>query len=311
MAKRNETKKLHNHIIEDDKIKKGSKARAVREEYNKINHGDSDIILLKDMVENKTQLDKKEQYNFRFNKRLMDYLKSYAKLKGVTTTDIIITAIENELDDVVAIREELNHPVPVYKDYKRKDDFLGYVNWNNFLDRWNGYTYCYDNDSKEHKGISSITFNDKKEYVLIQNIFENVYYQNEELDTENIRKGTPENYIGTIITKNEAIQYIISGRHFDLFDVFPELKKELTEEGIKRMDDSKKYNLDEVIPNIKHITNKDDLYLTGCNKITVKPLVEENEELKDRLAKIEENFKILTPEMLAKLRKLVNEEPEN
>jgi hypothetical protein len=41
----------------------------------------------------------------------MDYVKSYAELKGVTTTDIITTFIENQLDEVVVIMEELNEPV--------------------------------------------------------------------------------------------------------------------------------------------------------------------------------------------------------
>jgi hypothetical protein len=192
-------------------------------------------ILLKDMVETKKELDKKEGYSFRFNKRLMDNVKSYAELKGVTTTDIITTFIENQLNTVVAIREELNEPVAVYKDNGKRDVFIGYVKWNNFLDRWNGLTYCYDNDFTIHKGISQIISKDKKEYVLIEDRQDSLVRITGENDLlyikddshEDIRKGTPTNYIGVVIPEKEAIKEILKAGYVDFLVMFPELKDKL------------------------------------------------------------------------------------
>jgi hypothetical protein len=259
-------------------------------------------LLLRDMVENKKELDKKEGYSFRFNKRLMDNVKSYAELKGVNTTDIITTFIENQLDTVVAIREELNEPIAVYKDNGKRYVFIGYVNWNNFLDRWNGHTYCYDNDINIHKGISYIISDDKKEYVLIENKQDSFVRLSDKNDllyvkdyhNEDIRKGTPKNYIGNVISEKEAIEEILKSGHGDLLITFPEFKNKINE---------KKLHL------LKNINHKIDSNV-GINELLVNDILEENNVLKDKLTETEEYIKsleklkeVITPKTIDLLKK--------
>lgn len=190
-------------------------------------------ILLKDMVENQNKLDKKTNYTFRLNDRLMDNLKSYAELKGMSLTDTITNAIKKELESKILLREELNEPVPVYTDIN-KTEFLGYVNWNNYLDVWNGETYCYENSNFSHKGISRIILNNKNEYVRIE-LYEDVEKAIKEkslkayfdIILENIRDGSPKEYIGVIMSEKEVIKEIMKAGHADFLLMFPELKDKL------------------------------------------------------------------------------------
>jgi hypothetical protein len=159
------------------------------------------------------------------------------------------------------------------------------------LDQWNNKTYCYNNQPNDHRGLTTININNKKEFVLIAH--EQILFNKDRLpyttDTKAINKlqnGIVENYVGVLITEKKAISEILKSENYELFEIF-DLKDKLEPEILKI---------------VNHIDYKEKLNIN--DNLGINAIIKENELLKKKLNDMEEPLKAVNT-----IAKLFN--PEN
>ena len=253
---------------------KGELIEDLKKEMNKPDPDpeNKETVLLKDLLEEIEEKENKDigerkNYTFRLNERLMENIRNYSELTGNTITDTVNKGLNKILENKILIREEQEKPVPVYTNDK-KEQFLGYVNYNNYLDVWNGETYCYDNRFIDHRGLSKIILEDKEEYILIKSEITNnseFKYDKPEMRMDfiaRLRQGLdiPAYTIGITITEDQAIKEILKTNNFDLLVIYPELKKELKNKYPKEYDTINKIENQKMIKDLLAMIINQDVH---------------------------------------------------